>query len=422
MKKISQKTRVIIYVAVIIAIIAFGAMAVLSQKSGGESLLDEKLELGQQYLLELSYDKAVLEFTDAINIEPKNADAYIGLAEAYRGMGDHEKADEVLRLGFEKTGDARLNVAPVTETTTETTPPATETSTATAKVTTVTTVTERSETTTPKHETTVKHTTLPALTSHVETLFPETKPPVTTAERETITVVHVTEETTTSPTETTEETTVEETTVSEETSVTEPKQKYSNEELAEAVRLLIKDPAAEIDQEMLDEIKSVEIFGEEHIAVNESVSEKYGINKITIEGSAYTINDDTIRYYYGELLNLEFAGRISNLESLTVMINKIKDVSDAENIINLKELNLAYNDIRDVTPIYKCDGLKSVELSGNTINIYYIKKFKTTLPECKVTYMEGSPATVSYRIDKAGHIYYIDKDGNNAGIEYTRIY
>ena len=102
MKKISQKTRVIIYIAVIIAIIAFGAMAVLSQRSGGESLLNEKLELGQQYLLELSYDKAVLEFTDAINIEPKNADAYIGLAEAYRGMGDHEKADEVLRLGFEK--------------------------------------------------------------------------------------------------------------------------------------------------------------------------------------------------------------------------------------------------------------------------------------------------------------------------------
>jgi len=108
MPKLTQKTRVIIYIAIAIAVIVIGAMAVLSQKSGGESLLVEKLELGQQYLLELSYDKAVLEFTDAINIEPKSADAYIGLAEAYKGLGDTEKARETLEKGYELTGDERI--------------------------------------------------------------------------------------------------------------------------------------------------------------------------------------------------------------------------------------------------------------------------------------------------------------------------
>lgn len=60
-------------------------------------------------MIELSYDKTVIEFTEAIEIEPLNADAYLGLAEAYVGIGDTEKAVEVLEDGYDKTGDEHLS-------------------------------------------------------------------------------------------------------------------------------------------------------------------------------------------------------------------------------------------------------------------------------------------------------------------------
>jgi len=60
----------------------------------------EQLSLGQKFLIDLEYEKAVAEFNAVIEIEPKNVDAYIGLADAYIGMGDENKAIEALEKGF----------------------------------------------------------------------------------------------------------------------------------------------------------------------------------------------------------------------------------------------------------------------------------------------------------------------------------
>lgn len=103
-----QKFRVVLYI-IIAAVIA--AAVIFAAARGGmdsTSVLNEKLELGQKYLVELDYSNAVLEFTDAIKIDPKNPDAYIGLAEAYIGTGDTEKAIEALERGYEETGDERI--------------------------------------------------------------------------------------------------------------------------------------------------------------------------------------------------------------------------------------------------------------------------------------------------------------------------
>lgn len=100
--------RIIIYIAA--AIIAVVVISVFILMSGGkEETWQEHYDLGQQYLIELSYDKAVLEFTDAIKIDPKNADPYIGLADAYIGLGDTAKAVETLETGLAKTGDDRIS-------------------------------------------------------------------------------------------------------------------------------------------------------------------------------------------------------------------------------------------------------------------------------------------------------------------------
>lgn len=54
------------------------------------------LAVGQQYLNDLNYSGAILEFTNAISIDPCNKEARIGLAKAYSGSGNNEVAADVL--------------------------------------------------------------------------------------------------------------------------------------------------------------------------------------------------------------------------------------------------------------------------------------------------------------------------------------
>ena len=104
-----QKTRIWIYILVAVAVVIMGTLTILkNNQTEKPTSAQEHLDLGRIYLNDLSYDKAVLEFKEAINIEPLNADAYLGLAEAYEGAGDTEKAIEILEEGYDKTGDDRL--------------------------------------------------------------------------------------------------------------------------------------------------------------------------------------------------------------------------------------------------------------------------------------------------------------------------
>ncbi len=102
-----QKTRILIYILIAAAAVIIGVIAVFSKAGGGASAAGH-IDLGRTYLIELSYDKAVIEFTEAIRIDPNNVDTYLGLAEAYEKLGDTEKAIEWLEKGFELTGDERV--------------------------------------------------------------------------------------------------------------------------------------------------------------------------------------------------------------------------------------------------------------------------------------------------------------------------
>ena len=119
----NHQIRIVIYIIIGAVIAAVGVFLVIHSNNSQSSIsLQDKLDLGHKYLVELSYDKAVLEFTDAIEIDPMNADAYLGLADAYIGQGDTDKAVEVLEKGFDKTGDDRImekldELKPVEETT-----------------------------------------------------------------------------------------------------------------------------------------------------------------------------------------------------------------------------------------------------------------------------------------------------------------
>ena len=72
----------------------------------------EQYDLGVRYLSEGNYEEAIIAFTVAIEIDPKRAEAYIGLADAYTGQGDMEKAQAVLEKAIEAVGETEdLRVA-----------------------------------------------------------------------------------------------------------------------------------------------------------------------------------------------------------------------------------------------------------------------------------------------------------------------
>ena len=61
--------------------------------------------MGVRYLSEGNYQEAIIAFTAAIEIDPKQKDAYIGMADAYTAMDETEKAVEILSKALEELGD-----------------------------------------------------------------------------------------------------------------------------------------------------------------------------------------------------------------------------------------------------------------------------------------------------------------------------
>ena len=68
----------------------------------------EQYDLGIRYLSEGNYEEAIIAFTAAIEIDPKQADTYAKVAEAYQAMGDLDAAIAILEQGFNATSDTSL--------------------------------------------------------------------------------------------------------------------------------------------------------------------------------------------------------------------------------------------------------------------------------------------------------------------------
>lgn len=69
------------------------------------STWQEQYDLGVRYLSEGNYEEAIIAFSSAIEIDSKQALAYVGLSDAYISAGDYTKADEVVAAGKEACGD-----------------------------------------------------------------------------------------------------------------------------------------------------------------------------------------------------------------------------------------------------------------------------------------------------------------------------
>ena len=102
------KKRKIIYITIAAVIIIAAALAIIFMPKAAPQTVTEMLSTAQKYLVEMDYERAIAEFNKVIELDPMNADAYLGLAEAYEKSGDIDKAIETLEKGFGLTGDERL--------------------------------------------------------------------------------------------------------------------------------------------------------------------------------------------------------------------------------------------------------------------------------------------------------------------------
>lgn len=94
----------ILAVLMFLAIVLVGVGIYNAPKNRLKRLLD----LGDKYLTAQEYEQAAAVFTQAIEIDPKGSDAYLGLADAYEGIGDTQAAYEILESGYQQTGDAGM--------------------------------------------------------------------------------------------------------------------------------------------------------------------------------------------------------------------------------------------------------------------------------------------------------------------------
>ena len=90
---------VLIAAVVVITVVIFSKGSVKDRYNG-------KMDLGQKYLFELDYEQAILCFEEAIEIDPKNKEAYLLLAETYVKIGKPKKALEVLKTAEDEIEDA----------------------------------------------------------------------------------------------------------------------------------------------------------------------------------------------------------------------------------------------------------------------------------------------------------------------------
>lgn len=108
-QKKSNKSKIIIGLTALIAVIAVAVLVVaIVSNSGSNKSVAEQLELAKQYLTELNYEAAIAAYEEAIAIEPKCEEAYLGLAEVYVAMGEYDQAIAVLEEGYDATGSSAM--------------------------------------------------------------------------------------------------------------------------------------------------------------------------------------------------------------------------------------------------------------------------------------------------------------------------
>ena len=104
----AKKNIIIIIIATLIALGVGGTAAAVGISNAPANRVSRYMGAAERYLSEMNYEQAIIEFQRILEIDPMNADAYLGMVEAYIALGDIDNAIETLRTGLEQTGDDRI--------------------------------------------------------------------------------------------------------------------------------------------------------------------------------------------------------------------------------------------------------------------------------------------------------------------------
>lgn len=107
----NKNKKILPKVGIAIAVIAICLAVFLLLNNGnsnGELSWQEQYDLGVRYLSEGNYEEAIIAFTAAIEIDPKQPDAYEKLYQIYIEQDDKENAKRILEKGIEATNDENL--------------------------------------------------------------------------------------------------------------------------------------------------------------------------------------------------------------------------------------------------------------------------------------------------------------------------
>jgi len=353
------KKRKIIYITIAAAIVIIAALAIIFMPKAAPQTVTEMLSTAQKYLVEMDYERAIAEFNKVIELDPMNADAYLGLAEAYEKSGDIDKAVETLEKGFELTGDERLQ----------------------ARIALL------------KGENTDN-----AEVSETETSITET-----TAETE---VKYVNVQGFEIPTNITELTLIGPDTDNHSSSIETNEQIYVyrlTEPLTDISFLADFKNFKELDLEW-NYISDIRVLSElaylEYLNLNDNqvvdisaLSNLYNLRFLNIDSNQITdisalknLNLQELYIWLNSVTDIDALKTHTNMRQLDLQGNKIDNISSLSELTNLNYLNLGGNKVSDVNVLSKLTNLTHLYLGGNPISDSDIESLKSALPNCEINY------------------------------------
>ncbi len=309
---------------------------------------DYTLSLAERYLSEMNYEQAVIEFEKYLEIDPKNSEVWLMLADTYEKMGEESKVKETLENALEKADSKKAGerLEKIYSDETETTKPLVSADTAavtsvisnepqTALVTTVATSSYNSDAETAS--VTAEITTNSAVTSSTI----ETTANAAPIALEKMILEHI---------------------------------KNGNP----------------LDKEKLKTITVLKIYGEDVVCVECGDKKGTIIDNISYDNNSFSINDETTSYSFGKLKDISFIENCTNLTELSVEFNSISDLSPLKKLKKLNSVSFNFNNIDSISPLKGLKNLTKIHISDNKItDITAVSE----LYELEILYISGNPVS-----------------------------
>lgn len=102
----TKKSRKKLIIGILIAILVVAAVVALLMYLNNKDMAEynDKVDEADRYMEELDYEKAEIAYLEAIEIEPKESEAYVKAADVYVAQERYQEAEEILEKGETQAG------------------------------------------------------------------------------------------------------------------------------------------------------------------------------------------------------------------------------------------------------------------------------------------------------------------------------